>query len=88
MNIMNESLDSTCPNCGGFRYGLGNGMMDKCINCGFQECPMCGDELSNGCCLSCHGHMSLESFHSIGECPECTDLRKTLEKLNNEMYKL
>lgn len=77
-----------CPNCGEMRNDAGNSMICKCENCGFQECPLCGDELNNGYCLGCHGHMTLENYHSIGECPECINLGKAFEEINNDMYKL
>lgn len=62
-----------CPKCGGFRYGLGNGMMAKCEGCGYQECPNCGERLTDNYCLGCHIHMAPENCHVIGECSECED---------------
>lgn len=68
-----ESGEFICPKCGGMRYDAGNCMICKCENCGYQECPMCGGELDNGYCLGCHGHMTPENYHIIGECPECAE---------------
>lgn len=62
-----------CPKCGGIRHDAGNCMIYKCENCGYQECPLCGNELDDGYCVGCHGHRALGSYHSVGECPECVE---------------
>lgn len=83
---MAKNNSSNCPKCGHFRNDIGNGMIEECKFCGFQECPICGDGLTkDGFCIGCLGHMTESSFHSVGMCPDC-DL-KIFEGLKRRLSK-
>ena len=52
-----------CANCGGNIDGYG-----RCVNCGYWDCPQCGEHKlpkDGGWCLKC-------GFYEIGICPSCS----------------
>lgn len=45
-----------CPKCGpnGIIYDEANNWTSKCVVCGYQMCPGCGNELIDGHCELCN----------------------------------